>query len=153
MERQRCTALMVLNIFLDYYRILPMKYIGTVLSFLFIIIIVTLYIYPLFLRKDQTSVLQIPIAEAKARRFGFIIDVRTPEQRAKLGYYPNSVPISLERLSAEVPLDISNKNTWILVYSNGDKKAQIAAETLFRRGYPNVRFIQETYLSLMPGSQ
>jgi hypothetical protein len=45
-----------------------------------------------------------------------------------------------------------NKNAWILVYSNGksDKKALIAAETLYRKGYKNVRYIDESYLSLMP---
>jgi rhodanese-related sulfurtransferase len=144
---------MVLNIFQDYYRILPMKYIVTILAFVFIITIVTLFMNPLYSWKDQVSPLHIPIQEARSRRFGFIVDVRTPEQRNHLGYYPNSVPISLERLRAEVPLDITNKNTWILVYSNGDDKAKLAAEKLFHMGYPNVRFIQETYLSLMPGSK
>lgn len=101
---------------------------------------------------EGDSPLQIGIPEARSRRFGFIIDVRTPEQRNRLGYYPNSVPISLDRLQSEVPLDISNKHTWILVYSNGDQKAQIAAEKLYQMGYPNVRYIQDTYLRLMPGS-
>ena len=102
---------------------------------------------------EGDSPLQIDVVEAKSRRFGFIVDVRTPEQRNRLGYYPNSIPISLERLQSEVPLDISNKSTWILVYSNGDQKARMAAEKLYQMGYPNVRYIQDNYLRLMPGSR
>jgi rhodanese-related sulfurtransferase len=96
--------------------------------------------------------LRISVGEARSRRFGFIVDVRSPKERELLGYYPNSVPISMERLSKEVPLDISNKNMWILVYSNGDNRAATAAEILYRMGYPNVRYIKETYYSLMPGA-
>lgn len=102
---------------------------------------------------NQETSLRIGIPEAKSRRFGLIIDVRTPKERELLGYYPNSIPISPERLQQEVPLDISSKSTWILVYSNGDKRAATAAEILYRMGYRNVRYINETYLSLMPGSQ
>jgi len=128
-----------------------MKYAAIYLFVVIVLLIVVLIVEPL--KTVAASSLQIGIPEAKARRFGLIIDVRTPEQRSYLGYYPNSIPISLEKLKSEVPLDISNKKTWILVYSNGDQKAQIAAEKLFKQGYPNVRYIQETYLSLMPGSQ
>lgn len=129
-----------------------MKYLGVFVSFVLIILVVTLYMNPLRYMEGD-SPLQIGVAEAKSRRFGFIVDVRTPEQRNRLGYYPNSVPISLERLQSEVPLDISNKNTWILVYSNGDQKARMAAEKLYQMGYPNVRYIQDNYLRLMPGSR
>lgn len=128
------------------------KHLGSVLTI--VIIFVLLYLvynyhsYP----KNTQSHLKISVGEAKARRFGLIIDVRTPKERDKLGYYPNSIPISMDRLQKEVPLDISSKNTWILVYSNGDSRAQMAAETLYRMGYSNVRYIRETYLSLMPGS-
>jgi rhodanese-related sulfurtransferase len=97
--------------------------------------------------------LRISVGEAKARRFGLIIDVRTPKERELLGYYPNSIPISPEKLQQQVPLDISSKSTWILVYSNGDSRAAMAAEILYRMGYRNVRYINETYLSLMPGSR
>ena len=129
-----------------------MKYLGVFVSFVLIILVVTLYINPLRYMEGD-SPLQIDVVEAKSRRFGFIVDVRTPEQRNRLGYYPNSVPISLERLQSEVPLDISNKSTWILVYSNGDQKARMAAEKLYQMGYPNVRYIQDNYLRLMPGSR
>ena len=102
-------------------------------------------------RKSEPS-LKIGVAEARSRRFGLIIDVRTALERELLGYYPNSIPFSLDKLAQQVPLDMPNKNAWILVYSNGrsDKKAVIAAEILYRKGYKNVRYIDESYLSLMP---
>jgi rhodanese-related sulfurtransferase len=96
--------------------------------------------------------LRISVGEAKARRFGLIIDVRTPKERELLGFYPNSIPIAPQMLEQQVPLDISSKDTWILVYSNADNRAPLAAEILYRKGYRNVRYIKETYLSLMPGS-
>lgn len=116
-----------------------------------IILLYILYIYYSTPVPHQTK-LRITVAEAKARRFGLIIDVRTPKERDLLGYYPNSIPISIDKLQQEVPLDISSKNTWILIYSNGDSRAQNAAKTLYKMGYRNVRYINETYLSLMPGS-
>ena len=96
--------------------------------------------------------LRISVAEARARRFGLIIDVRTPIERDQLGYYPNSIPISMEKLRTEVPLDISSKRTWILVYS-GDNRAAVAADILYGMGYSNVKYITESYLKLMPGSR
>jgi rhodanese-related sulfurtransferase len=97
--------------------------------------------------------LKISIREAKARRFGLILDVRTSEQRSRLGYYPNSIPIALETLSRDISFDMPNKKTWILVYSNGDEKARWAAEQLFEMGYYHVRYIDGTYLALMPGRE
>lgn len=126
--------------------------IGPILTILIIAVIVYLaYTYYVRPSRYEPS-LKISVGEAKARRFGLIIDVRTPKERELLGYYPNSIPISMERLSKELPLDISSKSTWILVYSNGDNRAAVAAEMLYRMGYNNVKYIKETYLSLMPGS-
>ena len=127
---------------------------GSVLT-VAIIVAVVYVIYNISQQSHKTKVgpsLKISVGEAKARRFGLIIDVRTPKEREQLGYYPNSIPISPDTLSQQVPLDISSKNTWILVYSNGDNRAPAAAEVLYRMGYRNVRYIKETYLSLMPGS-
>jgi rhodanese-related sulfurtransferase len=129
------------------------KYITPLLSFILVVVIAVFLYNQVILSPHKPSPLRIPLDEARSRRFGFIIDVRTPQQRDRLGYYPNSVPISMERLEKEVPLDISNKNTWILVYSNGDDKARVAAEKLYEMGYPNVRYITQTFLSLLPGSQ
>jgi rhodanese-related sulfurtransferase len=125
---------------------------GSVLT-VAIIIVVIFTIYNISHKSTTMGPsLKISVGEAKARRFGLIIDVRTPKEREVLGYYPNSIPIAPDTLRQQVPLDISNKNTWILVYSNGDQRAPAAAEILYRAGYPNVRYISETYLSLMPGS-
>ena len=132
-----------------------MKYNTPLLSLLVVIVIATVVYYQVGLSVHRASPLRISVAEARSRRFGLIIDLRTPSQRDHLGYYPNSIPISLDRLETEVPLDISNKKTWILVYAMGgnDTRAHLAAEKLYKMGYPNVRYITESYLSLMPGSQ
>ncbi len=126
--------------------------VGTVLT-VAVLLVVAYLIYTTYVSPTHSeSSLRISVGEAKARRFGLIIDVRTPKERELLGYYPNSIPISPQKLQQQVPLDISSKNTWILVYSNGDNRAAVAAEILYRMGYRNVRYIKETYLSLMPGS-
>jgi rhodanese-related sulfurtransferase len=125
---------------------------GSVLTIAILILLVYLGFTYYSSSTHSEKSLRISVGEAKARRFGLIIDVRTPKERELLGYYPNSIPISPQRLQQEVPLDISSKNTWILVYSNGDNRAAAAAEVLYRMGYRNVRYINETYLSLMPGS-
>jgi len=117
-----------------------------------IIAVLLIYFYYADDFKSQGPLLRISVGEAKARRFGLIIDVRTPKERELLGYYPNSIPISPQRLQQQVPLDISSKDTWILVYSNGDSRAEQAAKILYEMGYRNIRYIKETYLSLMPGS-
>lgn len=127
--------------------------IGPILSIAVIAVIVYLiYSNTAVSNKKSEPSLKISVIEARSRRFGLIIDVRTALERELQGYYPNSIPFSLDKLAQQVPLDMPNKNTWILVYSNGksDKKAVIAAETLYRKGYKNVRYIDESYLSLMP---
>ena len=129
-----------------------MMKLATVLVVLIIVGVIYLAYSSVQPSQDIATILKISVGEAKARRFGLIIDVRTPKERDTLGYYPNSIPISMERISKEVPLDISNKNAWILVYSNGDDRAAVAAQVLYKMGYNNVRYIKETYLSLMPGS-
>ena len=125
--------------------------IGPILSITVIAVIVYL-VYSNTIQTHSELSLKISVTEARSRRFSLIIDVRTALERELLGYYPNSIPFSLDKLSQQGPLDMPNKNAWILVYSNGrsDKKAVIAAETLYRKGYKNVRYIDESYLSLMP---
>ena len=125
---------------------------GSVLS-ISVALLIGYLVYTYYYNPTQSEPsLKISVGEAKARRFGLIIDVRTPKERELLGFYPNSIPISPQTLGQQVPLDISNKNTWILIYSNGDNRAALSAEILYRKGYRNVRYIKETYLSLMPGS-
>lgn len=130
------------------------NHLGGIISISTIILII-FFVYYYYYDNFESGggpLLKISVGEAKARRFGLIIDVRTPKERELLGYYPNSIPISPQRLQQQIPLDISSKGTWILVYSNGDSRAEQAAKILYRMGYRNVRYIKETYLSLMPGS-
>jgi len=118
---------------------------------LVIILIIAIIIYLVYINQIHNEPsLKISIAEARSKRFGLIIDVRTPKERDQLGYYPNSVPISMENIRNQVPLDISSKNTHILVYS-GDNRALVAAKVLYIMGYRNVKYITESYLRLMPG--
>ena len=129
-----------------------MKKLNTLLIALVLIIVPMVVYYSM----DQIAILKpslsLSIPEARARRFGLIIDVRSPKEREELGFYPNSIPISLERLQKEVPMDISSKDTSILVYSNGDYRAKQAADILYNMGYQKVRYISKPYLALMPGS-
>jgi rhodanese-related sulfurtransferase len=119
-----------------------------------IVILVLCYLYmPLDHDVYQMPSLRIGVEEARMKRFGLIIDVRTPKERSELGYYPLSIPISLDALEKEMPLDISNKNTPILIYSNGDTRAERAAAIVYRMGYHRVSYIDGTYLQLLPGSK
>lgn len=98
----------------------------------------------------QPSLL-IDAKAARRRRYGLILDVRSKEEREHLGYYPNSIPVSLETIQKEVPFLQRNRNTPILVYSNGDKRAERAAHALYDIGYEHVQYIHEEYHHMMPG--
>jgi len=95
--------------------------------------------------------LRVTPQEARARLYGRIFDVRSPVERDRLGYLPHSLPLSMENLERGLPLDVP-LTAHILVYSNGDDRAQRAAEQISRMGYPHVRYLQETYQALMPGA-
>lgn len=124
-------------------------------SLLSLIIIVTV-IYVAYIStnglQSAAPSLMISVREARARRFGLILDMRSQAEREQLGYYPNSIPVSLDTLQTEVPFLNSNKKSSILVYSNGDDRAYRAAAILYDMGYRNTKYITQTYLSLMPGS-
>jgi rhodanese-related sulfurtransferase len=94
--------------------------------------------------------LVIPINQARAKRFNLILDVRTEKEREELGYYPNSIPLSMHKLNKIKSLT-TNMNTSILVYSNGDQVAEQAAKQIYTMGYHNVRYITTSYLYLLPG--
>lgn len=135
-----------------------MKQSGKGLIFIIVIMIVIISYTQLsgemvlFGTENPTTSLRISIQEAKSRRFGLIVDVRSLKERATLGFYPLSIPISMQALRTELPLDISNKQTPILVYSNGDSRAAEAASIIYDMGYRNVSYIDKPYLALMPGS-
>lgn len=131
---------------------------GTLLIFIIVIVIAMIFYTQMSNKRinpnhmPSPSSLRISVEEAKAKRFGLIVDVRSPKERARLGYYPLSIPISIQSLRRELPLDISNKQTPILVYSNGDSRAAEGAAIIYRMGYRNVSYIDKPYLSMMPGS-
>jgi rhodanese-related sulfurtransferase len=122
----------------------------------FILLIVLIIVITIHSVKQSPRVpdvsLQISTGEARSRRFGLILDMRNAREREELGYYPNSIPVSLDRLSSEVPFLNSNRAVSILVYSNGDNRARVAAHALYQMGYRNARYITTSYLALMPGS-
>lgn len=120
----------------------------TIIGSLVVLVIVMYMVYE-NVESHRSPHLEIDSKTARAQRFGLIIDVRTLKEREELGYYPNSIPISLDRIEKEIPVP---PTTSILVYSNGDYRAKRAAERLFNMGYHHVRYLSSTYLSLLPGS-
>jgi len=129
---------------------------GTILC-MALILGAVLYVVYTNIDSIQLPTLEIPIEEARSKRFRLVIDVRTPKEREELGYYPNSIPIEVDQLRSDVPFLIGSGlrslQSPILIYSNGDRRAQLAAEMLYHLGYTQVRYISKSYLSLMPGSQ
>ena len=125
---------------------------GIILLVVLVIVIAAHAVNQPSARTPEVS-LQISTGEARSRRFGLILDTRDAREREELGYYPNSIPVSLDRLSSEVPFLNSNRATSIMVYSNGDNRAKVAAHALYQMGYRNVRYITTSYLALMPGSK
>ena len=119
-----------------------------------LIVIVAMIIYIVSYHTQLLSIhipsLLIGIHEARTRRFGLILDVRTQKERDEFGYYPNSIPLSMNRLT-EITSLTSNLAISILVYSNGAESAYYAAQKLYAMGYHNVKYISTSYLYLMPG--
>ena len=127
---------------------------GIILLVVLVIVIAVQAVNQSSVSNDAPDVsLQISTGEARSRRFGLILDVRSAREREELGYYPNSIPVSLDRLSSEVPFLQSNRAVSIMVYSNGDNRAKMAAHALYQMGYRNTRYITTSYLALMPGSK
>lgn len=115
------------------------------------IVAISIIAYTLYGSATLYPSLRVTPQEARARRYGRIFDVRSPMERDRLGYFPHSLPLSMENLEKGIPLDLP-LTAHILVYSNGDDRAQRAAEQISRMGYPHVRYLQETYQALMPGA-
>jgi rhodanese-related sulfurtransferase len=88
--------------------------------------------------------------EAKSRRFGLILDVRTQQERELYGAYPNSVNIPFEKLTNTSISDLVSKDTSILIYCKRGTRASQAAEMLTNWGFKNVKYINQTYSSMMP---
>lgn len=118
------------------------------LGCVFLAIVVYWFLLPMYAKTFQ---LEISAEEARHRPFHLIVDVRTEQEREEHGYYPNSIPISMDRLRTEVPMDVANRSSDILVYSNGkDARAAAAAYELYDMGYTRVRYLRGGYHAMLP---
>lgn len=88
--------------------------------------------------------------EAKSRRFGLILDVRTLQERELYGGYPNSIIIPFEDLTNQSISDLVSKDTSILIYCNKGNRAKNASVMLKSWGFKNVKYINQPYNSMMP---
>ena len=122
-------------------------------------IVIGAILYVVYTNMDslQQPSLEIPVEEARSKRFRLVIDVRTPKEREELGYYPNSIPIEVDKLQSDVSFligsGLQSLQSPILIYCNSGHRAQLAAGILYELGYTNVRYISTSYLSLLPGSR
>jgi rhodanese-related sulfurtransferase len=113
---------------------------------LVLVLAVAYFVYTRALPLYRTSSLAIMPEEVRNQRFSLIVDVRSPKEREEYGYYPNSIPISIDQLQKEIPVDLAtDPSASILVYSNGDTRAQVAAEIIYSMGYTKVRYLREPY--------
>lgn len=101
--------------------------------------------------------LAIDPSEARRQRFALILDLRTPKDRERLGFYPNSIPVDPSRLLEEVPYLLGDRRpspVGLLVYSTeGDQHALKAAQALYRKGFTGVRYLNGSYVDMLPPGQ
>jgi len=117
-----------------------------------LIVVVSVRYTDIYSAQNAIPTLELTVEEARSRRFGLILDMRTPLERERLGYYPNSIPMTVNSIHNEIGKLVGPKTT-ILVYANGDNRARQATEILYDMGYRHARYIRTDYLSLMPGSK
>jgi rhodanese-related sulfurtransferase len=94
----------------------------------------------------------VSASEGKAgiaqKRYNIVLDVRTPIERASLGYYPGSIHIPVSELRERIVREIPDKRTTILIYCNTGQRARKAAELLNTLGYKNVHYIATSHIFL-----
>jgi rhodanese-related sulfurtransferase len=135
------------------YRYLPILLILSIIA-----IVIHSGFGPFSLSLVNPDSLSISAEEARRHRFSFIFDLRTQRDREENGFYPNSIPISVETIKQEVPFLLGQKpsdqrirSTPILVYSHSnDGRARLAAETLYDMGFVGTRYLSGSYLQMMP---
>jgi rhodanese-related sulfurtransferase len=119
-----------------------------------ILLVLIITICTVYFSTNDASILrpslEISVADARTRRFGLILDVRSLQEREEMGFYPNSIPFDPEDWKKD---GLVGKATSIMVYSNGDGRAQRIAEQLYQAGYQNIHYITSSFTSLLPGSQ
>ena len=123
----------------------------TYLSFAIAVLVgVLIYNYMYLQSGNSPKSMLISPQEAKTRRFGLILDVRSMRERELYGYYPNSVIIPFEELTPQSISDLVSKNTSILIYCKKGRRAGQAALMLKKWGFKNVKYIDQPYNSMMP---
>jgi rhodanese-related sulfurtransferase len=128
-----------------------MKTLTIVLLFAVLILIgILTYNYFVYNVANNPNSMLISPQEAKSRRFGLILDVRTHKERELYGEYPNSVIIPFEELTQQSISDLVSKDTSILIYCKTGRRAGQAALMLKSWGFKNVKYINQTYNSMMP---
>ena len=120
--------------------------------FLGILVISLLVLGGMGYNYSTSSPYYVPVSEGKAgiaqKRYNVVLDVRTPIERAVLGYYPGSIHIPVSELRARIQKEIPDKNTTILIYCNTGQRARKAAELLQSLGYKNTRYIATSHIFL-----
>ncbi len=113
---------------------------------------VAIFVFAYGYMYSVTSPYYVTASEGKAgiaqKRYNVVLDVRTPIERAVVGYYPGSIHIPVTELREKISREIPDKNTTILIYCNTGQRARKAAEILQSMGYSNVRYIATTHIFL-----
>lgn len=99
------------------------------------------------------SPLRIDTQEARRRlgagEFDVVLDVRTATEREALGIYPRSLPIPASEVERELPRQVPNRASRILIYCNTGHRARLAAEKLQSLGYKNAVYYAGPYQMLI----
>lgn len=119
-----------------------------------ILLVLVITVCAVYFSTNDTGImrpsLEISTADARARRFGLILDARSLQEREEMGFFPNSIPFDPEDWKKD---GLVGKATSIMVYSNGDGRAQRIAEQLYHKGYHAVQYFIGPFTRLLPGSQ
>ena len=91
---------------------------------------------------DSYTFEQISVAQAKKimdTQSGYIIlDVRTQEEFAQ-GHIENAINLDYEKAEQKASEFLPDKNQLILIYCRSGRRSKIAAETLVKLGYTNIK--------------
>jgi phage shock protein E len=83
------------------------------------------------------------------KKIDYVLDVRTPLEREKLGFYPGSLHIQAADLETKIGNQIVNPAAVILVYCNTGQRARMAVEKLHALGYRGAFYITTVHDALM----
>ena len=89
-------------------------------------------------------------AQLKARPETLVIDVRTPAELNLLGGYidaPRFANVTRGWLEFQIETVVPDKNTPIVVYCGVSQRSSMAADTLIRLGYTNVKNYRDGFFN------